>query len=89
MSTQPDPQTLGYIVNVPKIHEGAGFIVLLNASGATQTFSVPLPAGRWRLIGDGVQINTAGIQDTQVVQGPQPMTVQVPGLRAYVFMDGF
>ncbi len=87
--TPPDPQTLGYIVNVPKIHDGAGFIVLLNANGATQTFNVPLPAGRWRLIGNGVQINPAGIQDTQVVQGPQPMNVQVPGLRAYVFMDGF
>lgn len=85
----PDPQTLGYIVNVPKIHEGAGFVVLLNANGATQNFSVPLPVGRWRLIGDGVKIEQAGIPDTQVVQGPQQMNVQVPGLRAFIFMDGF
>ena len=84
-----DPQTLGYIVNVPKLHAGAGFIVLLNASGAAQTFTVPLPAGRWRLIGDGLRIDPSGIPETQVVQGPQSMNVQVPGLRAYLFMDGF
>ncbi len=85
----PDPQTLGYIVNAPKIHSGAGFVVLLNASGAVQNFSVPFPAGRWRLIGDGEKIEPAGIPNTQIVQGPQPMNVQVPGLRAYLFMDGF
>ena len=85
----PDPQTLGYIVNAPKIHDGAGFVVLLNAGGATQNLSVPFPAGRWRLIGDGVNIEPAGIPDTQIVQGPQQMNVQVPGLRAYIFMDGF
>ena len=63
--------------------------MLLNANGATQNFNVPLPAGRWRLIGNGVKIDPAGIPDTQVIQGPQPMNVQVPGLRAYIFMDGF
>jgi pullulanase/glycogen debranching enzyme len=85
----PDPQTLGYVVNVPKLHEGAGFIVLLNANGATQNFNVPLPVGRWRLIGDGLKIEPSGIPDTQVIQGPQQMNVQVPGLRAFIFMDGF
>ena len=85
----PDEQALGYIVNAPRIHEGNGFIVLLNANGATTPFSFNLPPGRWRLIGDGVNLDPAGLPDTPVVEGGQPFNVQVPGLRSYIFMDGF
>ncbi|MFH0954021.1 MAG: alpha-amylase family glycosyl hydrolase [Verrucomicrobiota bacterium] len=85
----PDAQTLAYIVNAPRIHDGSGFVVLLNASGTTFTFTVPLPAGRWRLIGDGERIDPAGLPDTPVAEGPQQMTIQVPGLRAFILMDGF
>jgi len=84
-----DSQMLGYIVNAPRVHDGNGFIVLLNASGSAVTFSVPLPAGRWRLIGNGEQIDPAGLPDTQVAEGPNPLEIQVPGLRAFILMDGF
>ncbi len=40
-----NPQALGYIVNSPRIHDGAGFVVLLNASGDEVTFQFELPAG--------------------------------------------
>ena len=84
-----DEQALGYVVNAPRIHEGNGFVVLLNANGSTTPFSLPLPAGRWRQIGDGVNLDPAGLPDTPVVEGGQPFNVQVPGLRSYIFMDGF
>ncbi|OQA27564.1 MAG: Pullulanase precursor [Verrucomicrobia bacterium ADurb.Bin345] len=84
-----DPQALGYVVNTPRIHEGAGFIVLLNANGAETTFSVNLPPGRWRLIGDGERINRAGLPDSEVMPGGQETSVRIPGLRAFIFMDGF
>lgn len=86
----PDGQTLGYVINPARNHEGNGFIVLLNASGATAEFSFALPAGRWRLIGNGEQVNPEGLPDAPVVEGPQAQfTVQVPGPGAYIFMDGF
>ncbi len=84
-----DPQALGYIVNAPKIHDGNGFVVLLNASGAPVTFNVNLPPGKWRLIGNGEQLDPAGLPDAKVADGGQPVNVQVPGIRAFVFMDGF
>ena len=83
-----DTQGLGYIVNAPRIHEGNGFIVLLNANGAPVEFAFPLPAGAWRQIGDGDRLDPAGLPDTQAIQGPQPeMKVTVPGLRAFIFSD--
>lgn len=84
-----DEQAMGYVVNTPRIHEGNGFVVLLNANGSTTPFSFPLPAGRWRQIGDGVNLDPAGLPDAPVVEGGRPFNVQVPGLRSYIFMDGF
>ena len=88
--TPPNEQALGYVVNSPRIHEGNGFIVLLNAGGGTAEFSFALPAGRWRLVGNGQQINPEGLPDTPVTEGPQArFNVKVPGPGAYIFMDGF
>lgn len=83
------PQTLGYIVNAPRIHEGAGFIVLLNASGDEVTFSFDLPAGRWMQVGDGERLVLAGLPDAKMIQGPAPVTIRVPPIRAFIFRDGF
>jgi len=83
------PAALGYIVNAPKIHDGAGFIVLLNSSAEPVNFQVPFPAGRWRLIGDGVQINPDGIAGAPDFDGPRTVELPVPGIRAYIFMNGF
>jgi pullulanase len=83
------PQALGYIVNTPRIHEGAGFIVLLNAAGDEVAFTFELPAGRWKQIGDGERLVPSGLPDAQVLQGPAPATIRVPPIRAFLFQDGF
>lgn len=86
----PDhPQTLGYIVNAPKRHEGSGFIVLLNAGSEPVSFEVPFPLGRWRLISDGIRLDLKGLPDTSIREGDQTYTVTAPAQRALMFMDGF
>lgn len=87
--TPPDPQLLGYLVNVPRVHDGAGFMILLNAAGAEKTMTVSVPAGRWRMIGDGERINPEGLPDSPVIEGPQQINVKLPAIRAFMFMDGF
>ena len=87
--TPDNPQSLGYIVNAPRRHEGAGFIVLLDAGGEPVPFDVPFPQGRWRLVGDGLRLDPKGLPDTGVREGDQSYTVNVPGQRALIFMDGF
>ena len=84
-----NPQALGYIVNSPRIHDGAGFIVLLNAAGDEMTFTLELPAGRWKQIGDGERLVATGLEDANILQGPAPLTVRVPPIRAFIFQDGF
>lgn len=83
-----DPQALGYIVNVPHIHEGAGFIVLLNANADPVEFSFALPPGHWKQIGDGERIVLTGLEKARALQGPAPTTIRVPGLRAFIFQNG-
>ena len=85
----PDGQALGYVVNAPRLHAGAGFVVLLNASGQTTAFTFQLPAGRWRLIGDGEKLDPAGLPGENIIEGPRDLTVQVPGIRAFLFKNGF
>lgn len=84
-----EAQALGYIVNAPRIHPGNGFIVLLNAGGGETAFSVNLPPGRWKMIGDGERIHREGLPNAEVLAGGQEITVRVPGIRAFIFMDGF
>ncbi|MBU0678776.1 MAG: hypothetical protein KJ626_11745 [Verrucomicrobia bacterium] len=80
-------QTLGYIVNSPKIHSGSGFIVLLNC-GATQTrMSMSFPKGKWTMIGDGEQIDVNGLQHTHPITGPIHATVRVPAKSAIILMN--
>jgi len=80
---------LGYIVNAPQIHKGAGFVVLLNASADAVRFRVPFPPGRWRRIADGERIDVEGLTNAPVVPGPQEVDVRVPGIGSAIFMDGF
>jgi pullulanase/glycogen debranching enzyme len=82
-------QALGYIVNAPRIHPGNGFIVLLNAHHAAVDFRVALPNGRWRLIGNGRQLDPAGLPDSQVLSGPANSTISVPAMSSVILMDGF
>jgi len=85
----PDGRHLGYIINAPRIHPGNGFIVLLNADTRPAPFQVNVPAGRWKLIGDGKQINLQGLEGQDVITGPTTATIKVPDVGALVLMDGF
>ena len=82
-------QALGYIVNAPQIHPGAGFVVLLNGGSQAVPFRFHLPVGAWRQIGDGKAIAMDGVPDGRILPGNQPATITVPGSTAFIFMDGF
>jgi pullulanase/glycogen debranching enzyme len=84
-----ESKALGYIVNAPRVHAGSGFVVLINATADPVSFSVPLPAGRWRMIADGERVDPAGLPGTEVLQGPRQAPVRVPGIRSAILMDGF
>jgi pullulanase len=87
--TPPDRRVLGYIVNARHEHAGNGFVVLLNGSDEAQTVSFPLPAGNWRVIGNGSAINLQGIPDTVGLAGPVQHSHVVPPHGAIILMDGF
>ncbi len=84
-----DEQALGYIVNADRRHPGNAFVVLLNAGPAPIQFSVPLPEGRWRMIGNGRTINPAGITGSEVVTGLRSANIRVPSMSSVILMDGF
>ncbi|MFH0908192.1 MAG: alpha-amylase family glycosyl hydrolase [bacterium] len=85
----PNNRALGYIVNAAHVREGNGFVVLLNASDQTVGFQVPLPAGQWKVIGNGEVINLAGLPDQQAMTGPQSAMLTVPPVHSMILMDGF
>ena len=89
LAPEDRPQALGYIVNAPKRHEGAGFIVLHNAGNEPVAFSVLFPEGRWRLIGNGLALHPAGLPDTTVIEGDVTLPVNVPAVRSLIYMNGF
>lgn len=82
-----DPRALGYIINADGRMPGRRFIVLLNASFDPANIQVPFPAGRWRMIGNGKQIDLQGVNTTSEIQGPRTAALNVPGLTAIIFMD--
>jgi len=82
-------QAFGYIVNAPQQHAGNGFIVLLNGSPNAVTFPVPFPAGRWRLIANGREVNMEGLERSEIVQGPAKSNIRIPSMSTAILMDGF
>ena len=85
----PEEQALGYIVNAPRRHPGAGFLVLANAAGDPVHFPVVLPDGNWRLIGDGRRVLVEGIPHSEVYAGGGNAEITVPPHTAYILRDGF
>lgn len=82
-------QLLGYRVNIRHERPGSAFVVLVNASPREAAFDVDLPAGRWRLVGDGRTLDPAGARVRPVpVKAGARNRLAVPGLTAYVLMDG-
>lgn len=82
-------QAIGYMINVPEQHDGAGFVVLVNCSDDPVTFNFRLPSGAWRLIGDGVTIDRKGLEDALPARGPMPMSREVPARTSFIYMNGF
>lgn len=87
--TPENPRALGYMVNAPRIHAGNGFVTLLNAADETVEFSLTLPEGRWRVIGDHVRVDVAGLPGREVVNGGQAVKVRVKEMSSLILMDGF
>lgn len=89
---------LGYVVNVPELHAGRGFIVLLNADVRPQPFALtfPGPTG-WRLIANGVRVDRAGVPAPDAPSGAKPPAWQagasasltVPAKSSLILMNGF
>ncbi len=82
-------QALGYIVNAGHRHPGNAFIVLLNGSHESVSFPVPIPQGTWRAIGNGREIDPAGLPRTEAVRGPVQTRIRVPSMSSVILMDGF
>jgi pullulanase/glycogen debranching enzyme len=85
----PNEKHLGFVINAPRIHPGHGFVVLLNSDDQPATFRVDLPAGNWRVIGDGNKIEMDGLDNYETITGPRTLTIRVPDVRALIMMDGF
>ena len=84
----PELKTIGYLVNGDRTHPGNAFAVLANASDKAYNFTINLPAGVWKVIGDGVQIDLKGLPKFPVVQGPKQVSIKVPELHTMILMDG-
>ncbi len=85
----PDGRMLGFLINAPRIHPGHSFAVLLNSHASPGAFEVSLPAGNWRIIGDGDRVDMNGIGGYETIAGPRTLSVRVPDVRALIMMDGF
>lgn len=80
-------QALGFIVNAPRQRPGRGFAVLANGSNDTVPFSLTLPAGRWKVVGDGARIDPAGLPGYEPLDGPRATTIKAPPRRALILME--
>lgn len=93
-----NPKLLGYVVNVPELHAGRGFVVLLNADDRPQTFSLRFPGNSaWKLIANGSRVNLAGVPPVGAATGTKPPTwtagtqaqLVVPAKSSMILMNGF
>lgn len=95
----PDnPKLLGYIVNVPQLHAGNGFAVLLNADDRERRFELELKGGsNWKMIGNGREIDPLGLAPRSWPAGKPPPVwpagwqgeIAVPPLESVILMNGF
>jgi pullulanase/glycogen debranching enzyme len=95
----PDnPRLMGYIVNVPKLHAGNGFAVLLNADDRDRRFEIELRGDtNWKMIGNGKEIDRQGLAPRGWPAGKLPPTwpagwkgeIEVPKLESVILMNGF
>lgn len=84
-----EERALGYLVNAPRRYPGAGFAVLVNAADMPVSFATDLPAGAWRMIGDGERIEPDGIPGADAYPAGGPVRLTVPAQTAFLLRDGF
>jgi pullulanase len=84
-----ETKAFGALINAPRAHAGNGFILLANSADRVASFTVSLPAGAWRIIGNGQRIDLKGLPGYEVMKGPRTLNIKVPELRALILMDGF
>jgi len=89
---------MGYWVNVPELHAGRGFGVLLNADTQAHSVAVEMPGTTgWRLIGNGRTIDPDGVAAAGSPAGAPPPEwpagwtgeITVPALESLILMNGF
>jgi pullulanase len=95
----PDNSKLmGYIVNVPHLHAGRGFAVLLNADETTQQMDVELRGKTaWKMIGNGRKIDRDGLAPIGWPAGKTPPVwaagwtgkITIPPMSSVILMNGF
>ncbi len=95
----PDnPKLMGYVVNVPSLHAGNGFAVLLNADDREQRLPVELMGdSAWKMIGNGKEIRPQGLAPRGWPSGKPPPVwpagwkgeIAVPPLESVILMNGF
>ena len=61
----------------------------MNAADNAVEFAFQLPEGRWRVIGDHVRVDVAGLPGRDVVNGGQAVKVRVKEMSSLLLMDGF
>ncbi len=93
-----NPKLMGYLVNVPELHAGRGFAVLLNADARARKFEVELGgATAWKMIGNGQEIDRNGLAPSGWPAGKPPPVwpagwtgeIEVPKLSSVILMNGF
>lgn len=94
----PNDKLMGYVVNVPRLHAGHGFAVLLNADDRDRRIEVELAgASGWKMIGNGREINRKGLAPRGWPAGKAPPTwpagwkgeIVVPKQESIILMNGF
>lgn len=93
-----NPKLMGYVVNVPQLHAGRGFAVLLNADARARKFTVELGgATAWKMIGNGREIDRRGLAPIGWPAGKMPPAwpagwtgeIEVPKFESVLLMNGF
>ena len=93
-----DPRLMGYVVNVPELHSGRGFAVLLNASDRKRSIEVELRGEtNWKMVGNGREIKLGGVSPLGWPAGKATPTwpagwkgeVAVPAYESVILMNGF
>lgn len=79
---------LGYRINGLHQRPGRAYLVLVNTGDRAETLDIDFSRGRWRLIGDGRQVDPTGVRvKPMTIPRSDAVRIQVPALTALLFSD--